>query len=258
MPYLVWLTIFAIFPMIFMIYYAFTNENGLLTLQNFIDIRNYSKIFVRSIFISILSTFLCFIIGYPTSYAISKLNKKTQKIMISGIILQMWINILLTTYSIMTMLESNGIISKIFSFFGYKELTIINTSIAVIVGEVYSSLPFMILPIYSSLSKLDNKIIEAAQDLGANKITIFSKIILPMSKSGIISGLMMTLSPNMSSFIFSKMLGGNENILIGEVIELKFLGSLYDPWTGSSLAMILVVFIFLCNGIIMSYDVKNN
>ena len=244
--------------MMFIIYYAFTNESGFFTLQNFIDIKNYSKIFVRSIFVSILSTFLCFIIGYPTSYAISKLSKRTQKIMISGVILQMWINILLTTYSLMTMLETNGIINKIFSLFGGPGLTIINTPAAVIIGEIYSSLPFMILPIYSSLSKLDNKIIEAAQDLGANKLTIFSKIIFPMSKSGIISGLMMTLSPNMSSFIFSKMLGGNENILIGEIIELKFLGSLYDPWTGSSLAMILVIFIFLCNGIIMSYDIKNN
>lgn len=244
--------------MIFVIYYSFTNESGSFSIQNFLDIKNYSKIFVRTIFLSILSTFLCFLIGYPTSYAISKLSKKTQKIIISGIILQMWISILLTTYSLMTMLESNGIINKIFTFFSGNELKIINTSVAVLIGEVYSSLPFMILPIYSSLSKLDNKVIEAAKDLGANKWTIFSKVIFPMSKSGIVSGLIMTLSPNMSSFIFSKMLGGNENILIGEVIELKFLGSLYDPWTGSSLAMILVIFIFLCNGIIMSYDIKND
>ena len=127
-----------------------------------------------------------------------------------------------------------------------------------ILSHTVFCIPYVILSILPKLNQLNPSLYEAAQDLGANKITIFSKIILPMSKSGIISGLMMTLSPNMSSFIFSKMLGGNENILIGEVIELKFLGSLYDPWTGSSLAMILVVFIFLCNGIIMSYDVKNN
>lgn len=243
--------------MIFVVYYSFTNELGYFTFSNFLDVGNYSRVFLRSIYLSILSTFVSLIIGFPTAYGISKLSPKTQRLFISALILQMWVSFLLTTYSLMTMMESNGIISKILTFFARNETSIINTKSAVIIGSVYSSLPFMIMPIYSSISKINKDIIEAATDLGASKFTIFSRIIIPMSKPGVISGIMMVLSPNLSSFIFSKMLGGPENILIGEIIELKFLGSLYDPWTGSSLALVLVIFIFLFNSILISYDAKN-
>lgn len=248
---------FGLFPMAFVLYYSFTNEHGSFTFSNFLDVGNYSKIFLRSIYLSVLSTLMSLIIGFPTAYGISKLKPKTQRLFISALILQMWVSFLLTTYSLMTMMESNGIISRILTFFARSETSIINTKIAVIIGSVYSSLPFMIMPIYSSISKIDKDIIEAATDLGANKFTIFSRIVVPMSKPGVISGIMMVLSPNLSSFIFSKMLGGSENILIGEIIELKFLGSLYDPWTGSSLALVLVIFIFLFNSILISYDAKN-
>ena len=259
LPYLIWLVLFAIIPMIFIIYYSFTNETGGLTFENFSDISNYSKIFLRSILLSSLSTIISLIIGYPTAYAISKSSRKVQKILISALILQMWVSVLLTTYSLMTILESNGILNKTFRFFGINIPPLINSPKAIVIGSVYNSLPFMIFPIYSSISKINKDIIEAANDLGANKFTIFSKILLPISKPGVISGIMMVLSPNISSFLFSKMLGGNQNILIGEVIELKFLGSLYDPWTGSSLALILVLFIFLCNSIISAnYNKKNS
>ncbi len=243
--------------MIFVVYYSFTNELGNFTFSNFFDVGNYSRVFLRSIYLSILSTFVSLIIGFPTAYGISKLSPKVQRLFISALILQMWVSFLLTTYSLMTMMESNGIISKILTFFARNEISIMNTKSAVIIGSVYSSLPFMIMPIYSSISKINKDIIEAATDLGASKFTIFSRIILPMSKPGVVSGIMMVLSPNLSSFIFSKMLGGSENILIGEIIELKFLGSLYDPWTGSSLALVLVIFIFLFNSILISYDAKS-
>lgn len=243
--------------MFFIVYYSFTNELGSFTFSNFLDIGNYSRVFLRSIFLSVFSTLVSLIIGFPTAYGISKLRQKTQRLFISALILQMWVSFLLTTYSLMTMMESNGIISRVLTFFARSETSIINTKSAVIIGSVYSSLPFMIMPIYSSIAKIDKEIIEAATDLGASKFTIFSKIILPMSKSGVMSGIMMVLSPTLSSFILSKMLGGSENILIGEIIELKFLGSLYDPWTGSSLALVLVAFIFLFNSILISYDAKN-
>ena len=243
--------------MFFVVYYSFTNEFGNFTFSNFLDVGNYSRIFLRSIFLSVFSTLLSLIIGFPTAYGISKLSPKTQKIFISALILQMWVSFLLTTYSLMTMMESKGIISIILTFLAKSEVSIINTKSAIIIGSIYSSLPSMIMPIYSSIAKIDKEIIEAATDLGASKFTIFSKIILPMSKPGVISGIMMILSPNLSSFILSKMLGGSENILIGEIIELKFLGALYDPWTGSSLALLLVLFIFLFNSILVTYDVKN-
>lgn len=248
LPYAVWLILFSVTPMIFVLYYSITTPDNNFTFENFLEIGNYSRIFVRSVIFSTSSTVLSFLIGYPTAYAISKLSKKFQKIAVAAIILQMWISFLLITYSLMTIMESNGIINKIFRMFG-KDNPLINTKSAVIIGMIYNCLPFMILPIYSSLSKLDPKIIEAAKDLGAGKFKIFTKIVLPLSSSGILSGFLMVFAPSMSTFIISKMLGGNENILIGEVIELKFLGGQYDPWSGSAIAIVLMFFIILCTSL---------
>ena len=244
---------FSVAPIGFIIYYSLTNSNGNFTLNNFLDIQNYSRSFVRSISLSTISTFISFAIGYPVAYAITKLSPKWKKISIIGIMLQMWVNSVLVTYSLMTIMESNGIINRILNLFGLS-YPLINTSFAVIIGMVYSCLPYMILPIYSSLSKIDQRIIEAAKDLGANKWTILTKVIFPMSTPGVLSGFLMVFAPNMSTFIISKMLGGNENILIGEVIELKFLGSEYNPWSGSAIALLLMIFIMLCTGI-MNYFV---
>ena len=249
MPYVVWLFLFSVLPMIFVIYYSITNHDNNFTLENFFEIKNYSRTFVRSIAFSSVSTLISFALGYPTAYAISKLGKKLQKIAIAFVMLQMWINFLLITYSLMTIMESNGIINKFFNIFGL-DFVIINTKIAVIIGMVYGSLPYMILPIYSSLAKLDPKIIEAAQDLGAGKLKIFNKIIFPLSTPGVLSGFLMVFAPNMSAFIISKMLGGSENILIGEIIELQFLGSQYNPWSGSAIALILMFFIMLCTSVV--------
>lgn len=248
MPYAIWLFLFSVLPMIFVLYYSITNSENNFTFENFLEIKNYSRTFVRSIAFSTISTVISFALGYPTAYAISKLKKKAQKIAITGIMLPMWISFLLTVYSLMTIMESNGIINKFLNIFGI-DYPIINTKTAVIIGMIYESLPFMILPIYSSLSKLDIKIIEAAQDLGAGKLKIFTKIIFPLSTPGIFSGVLMVFAPNMSAFIISKMLGGSENILIGEIIELQFLGSQYNPWSGSAIAIILMFFIMLCTSI---------
>ena len=239
--------------MLFVVFYSLTNSDGEFTLENFMDLKNYSVAFVRSILFSTVSTLISFIIGYPTAYAISKLSRKWQKAAIAGIILQMWVSFLLITYSLMTAMESNGIINNILKIFGI-DFPLINTPWAVIIGMVYSCLPYMILPIHSSLSKMDKSIIEAAKDLGANKATIFWRIIFPLSSPGILSGFLMVFAPDMSAFIISKMLGGNDNTLIGEVIELKFLGSEYNPWSGSAIALVLMFFIMICTGI-MNYFV---
>ena len=229
-----------------------TNPDGSFTLENFLEIKNYSRTFLRSILFSSTSTLISFLIGYPTAYAILKLSKKCQKLAITCVILQMWVSFLLTTYSLMTIMESNGFLNNFFKLVGINH-PLINTKKAVIIGMVYGCLPYMILPIYSSLSKIDTKLIEAAKDLGANKVKVFTKIILPMSTPGILSGFLMVFAPNMSTFIISKMLGGNENILIGEIIELKFLGGEYNPWSGSATALILMFFIVLCTGIMNNF-----
>ena len=249
MPYAVWLFLFSALPMVFVLYYSITNSENNFTLENFFEIKNYSRTFVRSIVFSSISTLISFLLGYPAAYAISKLSKKLQKIVIAGVILQMWISFLLIIYSLMTIMESNGIINKFFNIFGI-DCPIINTKIAVIIGMVYGSLPYMILPIYSSLSKLDVKIIEAAQDLGASKLKIFTKIIFPLSTPGVLSGFLMVFAPNMSSFIISKMLGGSENVLIGEVIELQFLVGHYKPCSGYAIAIILMFFIIICTSVV--------
>lgn len=246
-PYAIWIILFSITPIFFIIYYSLTNSDGSFTLENYLSLSDYSNAFVRSIILSTISTFISFIIGYPTAYSISKLNKKFQKAAVAGIILQMWVSFLLITYSLMTAMESNGIITKIFNIIGIN-CPLINTPFAVMVGMVYTSLPYMILPIYSSLSKMDHNVIEAAKDLGASKWTIFRRITFPLSSPGILSGFLMVFAPDMSSFIISKMLGGNENILIGEIIELKFLGSEFNPWSGSAISLVLMIFIFLVIG----------
>ena len=249
MPYVVWLFLFSVLPMVFVLYYSITNQENYFTLDNFFEIENYSRTFVRSIVFSSISTLISFLLGYPAAYAISKLNKKFQKMAVAGVILQMWISFLLITYSLMTIMESNGIINKFFNIFGI-DYPLINTKIAVIIGMVYGSLPYMILPIYSSLSKLDPKIIEVAKDLGANKFKVFTKIIFPLSTPGVLSGFLMVFAPNMSAFVISKMLGGSENILIGEIIELKFLGGQYNPWSGSAISLILMFFIIICTSVV--------
>ena len=244
-PYLLWITIFSIVPMFFVVYYSLTDVRGNFTLENFFEIQNYSCAFLRSIIFSVVSTIISFLIGYPTAYSITKLKKKHQRIVVALIMLQMWVSFLLTTYSLMTIMESNGIINRMLGIFGI-DYPLINTKSAVIIGMVYNCLPYMILPIYSSLSKMDPKIIEAAKDLGADKFKIFKKITFPMSIPGVLSGILMVFAPNMSTFIVSKMLGGNENILIGEIIELKFLGVEYNPRSGSAIAISLMFFIVLC------------
>ncbi|MCL2311213.1 MAG: ABC transporter permease [Firmicutes bacterium] len=245
-PYFIWLSLFSIIPLGFAMFYGFTTPDIKFTLSNFLGIEKYASVFLRSIFLSGMSTFICFIVGYPAALFISKLERKWQKIIIAGIVLQMWISFILTTYSLMTILESDGILSKIVQFFGGKRTSFLNTRRAVMLGFVYNSLPFMILPIYSSLSKLDPNVLDAAKDLGAGKFDIFKKIIFPLSMPGVLSGFLMVFAPNVGNFIISKMLGGSENILIGELIELKFLGSTYNPRSGSAIALVLMFFVMLC------------
>jgi spermidine/putrescine transport system permease protein len=201
-----------------------------------------------------MATLACLIIGYPTAYLISRTNPKTQKLLIALIAMPMWLNFLLKTYAWMTILEDNGIINNLLFYLGLQKLKIINTQGAVVFGMVYNFITYMILPIYSVLIKTDKHIIEAAQDLGANQNKIFFKITLPLSIPGIISGVSMVFVPSVSTFILSRMLGGGTSLLIGDVIDIQFLGSVYNPWLGSAISLILMLLIFLCMAIINFFD----
>ncbi|HCU33625.1 MAG TPA: ABC transporter permease, partial [Ruminococcaceae bacterium] len=170
------------------------------------------------------------------------------------IMLPMWMNFLLRTYAWMTILEKNGLLNKLFGLFGLGPFDMINTQGAVVLGMVYNYLPFMILPLYSIMTKIDNRTIEAAQDLGANTKNVFTRIVIPMSMPGISTGITMVFVPSVSTFIISRMLGGGGNLLIGDLIDLQFLGNAYNPHLGSAISLVLMVLILLCMSILNQFN----
>lgn len=240
--------------MALVVFFAFTNENGNFTLQNIEDVGKYSGVFLRSIWMGFTATLICVVIGYPIAYALSKLDTKKQSVSIVLLMLPMWTNFLLRTYAWMTLLENNGIINKLFARIGLGPFQMINTSGAVVLGMVYNFLPFMILPIYSVIVKIDHSVVEAAKDLGANKKDIFMKITIPLSIPGLISGFTMVFVPSVSTFVISKMLGGGSNLLIGDLIDMQFLGSSYNPNLGSALSLVLMILIIICMGIMNQFS----
>lgn len=249
LPYLLWMTLFVLVPLMLIIAFAFTTPEGTFTFNNIIYATKYSAVFGRSIVFGAIATLICFIIGYPMAYFISKTKIKHQSIFIMLLMIPMWTSFLLRTYAWMTILEYNGLLNKVISFFGFEKINMINTPGAIILGMIYNFLPYMILPIYTALSKMDKRVIEAAQDLGANKLTIFKKVIFPLSLSGVISGITMVFVPSVSTFVISKMLGGGAILVIGDLIEMQFLGNSYNPYLGSAISLILMIIILFCMGI---------
>ena len=193
-------------------------------------------------------------LGYPLAYIIAKMAPKRQSVMVMLVMLPMWMNFLLRTYAWMTLLEDNGLINSALSAIGLPRVHMINTAGAVVLGMVYNYIPYMILPLYSVLTKIDQSVIEAAQDLGADDRKVFLKVVLPMSMPGVISGVTMVFVPAVSTLIISKMLGGGGNLLIGDLIDMQFLGSAYNPNLGSAISLVLMVIILICMGIMNQFD----
>lgn len=253
-PYTIWMIIFIIVPLFMVAFFAFTDSSGAFTLSNITTVGRYSNVFLRSILLGAIATVVSFILGYPLAYIISKIKTKHQTILIMLIMVPMWMNFLLRTYAWMSLLEDQGIINNALAAIGLPRIHMINTAGAVVLGMVYNYLPYMILPIYSVLTKMDTSVIEAAEDLGANKRQVFMKVIFPMSMPGIISGVTMVFVPAVSTFIISKMLGGGGNLLIGDLIDMQFLGSSYNPNLGSAISLVLMIIIFICMGIMNQFD----
>jgi spermidine/putrescine transport system permease protein len=254
LPYLVWMIIFIIVPTALVVIFAFTDKNGNFTLQNIQAVGQYSNVFLRSIWLGAIATIICLLLGYPLAYIISKTNVRRQSVLIMLVMLPMWMNFLLRTYAWMTLLEDSGIINRVLNFFGLPSIHMINTRGAVVLGMVYNYIPYMILPLYSVLTKIDKRVIEAAQDLGANRRKVFLRVTLPLSMPGVISGVTMVFVPAVSTFIISKMLGGGSNLLIGDLIDMQFLGSAYNPNLGSAISLVLMVLILICMGIMNQFD----
>ncbi len=253
-PYTVWMSIFIILPMVLVGYFAFTDKQGSFTLENILSVGQYSNVFLRSIWLGAVATVICLVLGYPLAYIIAKLPAKRQSVMVMLVMLPMWMNFLLRTYAWMTLLEDNGLINAALSAVGLPRVHMINTAGAVVLGMVYNYIPYMVLPLYSVLTKIDESVIEAAQDLGASDSKVFLKVVVPMSMPGVISGVTMVFVPAVSTFIISKMLGGGGNLLIGDLIDMQFLGSAYNPNLGSAISLVLMVIILICMGIMNQFD----
>ena len=253
-PYTVWMTIFIVLPMLLVAWFAFTDRAGYFTLENILSVGQYSNVFLRSIWLGAVATVISLVMGYPLAYIISKMSAKRQSVMVMLVMLPMWMNFLLRTYAWMTLLEDNGLINAALRAFGFNGIHMINTAGAVVLGMVYNYIPYMILPLYSVLTKIDQSVIEAAEDLGANSCQVFFKVVVPMSMPGIISGVTMVFVPAVSTFIISKMLGGGANLLIGDLIDMQFLGSAYNPNLGSAISLVLMVIILICMGIMNQFD----
>ena len=245
-PYVIWMLLFTIIPLFLIGYFAFTNVEGSFTLGNVEQAIKYIPALVKSISLAAIATVLCLVLAYPFAFAMSRLSFERQKMMSMLIMLPMWMNFLLRTYAWQAILEDNGVINTILTSIGLSSVKLINTSGAVVMGMVYNYIPYMILPIYSVLAKIDNSVIEAAQDLGANDAKVFLKVVLPMSMSGVISGITMVFVPAVSTFIISKMLGGGGNLLIGDLIDMQFLGSAYNPNLGSAISLLMMILILVC------------
>lgn len=258
LPYVVWMALFVVAPIIVVVIYAFTTASFDPTLANFAGMDTYVSIFTRSFQLAVIATIICLLIGYPLSYMMAKEGPGFQRIATVLIMLPMWINFLLRTYSWMAILENNGLLNQFFDAIGLFDLInrifgtdieyfrMIRTQGAVVLGMVYNYLPFMILPIYSVIVKLDRSLLEAAQDLGADSANVFRKVIFPLSLPGILSGITMVFVPAVSTFAISRLLGGGTHMMLGDLIELQFLGGAYNPHLGSAIALVMMIIVIIC------------
>ena len=257
-PYVVWMALFVVAPIVLVVVYAFTSDAGGFTVENFARMGTYAVVFGRSFKLALIATFVCLLIGYPVSYMMSKEGPRFQQAAMVLIMLPMWINFLLRTYSWMSILENNGLLNRLFQKIGLISLynsvfgtdlsffPMMNTQGAVVLGMVYNYLPFMILPIYSVIVKLDNSLVEAARDLGANSFHVFRRVILPLSLPGVLSGVTMVFVPSVSTFAISKMLGGGTEMLLGDLIEQQYMGGAYNPQLGAAISLVMMVVVVVC------------
>ena len=257
-PYVIWMALFVVAPIIMVVIYAFSASVGGFTLDNFAKMGTYTVVFTRSFKLALIATAICVLIGYPVSYKMSKEGPRFQRLAMVLIMLPMWMNFLLRTYSWMAILENNGLLNQLFRKIGVIALynsifgtdisffRMINTQEAVVLGMVYNYLPFMILPIYSVIVKLDRNLIEAARDLGANSVQVFRRVILPLSLPGVLSGITMVFVPSVSTFAISTMLGGGTEMLLGDLIERQFLGGAYNPQLGAAISLVMMIIVVIC------------
>ncbi len=248
-PYIVWMVVFTLIPLGVVAYYALTDPNtGALTLNNLSELGTYLPVVWQSIWYSLVSAIICLLLGYPVAYFIAHRSPTTQKILYMLVMLPMCMSFLLRTLAWVGLLQDTGILNNILAALGLPRVQLIRTSGAVILGMVYNYLPYMILPLYSVIVKIDNRLIEAAEDLGCNGVQVFFRVVLPLSVPGILSGITMVFVPAVSTFYISQKLGGIETVLIGDVIE-RFFKQGNNANLGAALSLVLMLLVFVCTGI---------
>ncbi len=248
-PYILWMVVFTLIPLGVVAYYAFTDPStGAFSLGNIRDLGLFLPTLGISIFYALVSALICLLLGYPVAYFIAHRGKVAQKILYMLVMLPMCMSFLLRTLAWVGLLETTGIINSFLGLFGIGPATMIGTPGAVILGMVYNYLPYMILPLYAVIVKIDNRLIEAAEDLGCNSTQVFGRVILPLSMPGILSGITMVFVPAVSTFYISQKLGGTETLLIGDVIERQFKSG-NNPNLGAALSLVLMILVFVCTGI---------
>ncbi len=254
-PYLIWSGAFIIIPLIMIVYYGLTDKDGGFTLENLAKITTPEnlKALGLALLLAFVSTVICLLLAYPLAMILSRLGVNQSSFVVLIFILPMWMNFLLRTLAWQNLLEKNGVINLLLGFLHLPALEIINTPYAIVLGMVYNFLPFMVLPIYTVLSKIDSDVIDAARDLGANNAQTFLRILLPLSVPGVISGVTMVFVPALTTFVISDLLGGSKILLIGNVIEQEFKQG--SNWhVGSGLSLVLMIFIIISMALIAKYD----
>lgn len=248
-PYILWMVAFTLIPLGVVAYYALTDPaTGEFSLTNIRELGMYLPVLGSSIWYSLVSSAICLLLGYPVAYYIAHRSPLAQKFLYMLVMLPMCMSFLLRTLAWVGLLQDTGIINRLLGLIGIGPITLIRTPGAVILGMVYNYLPYMILPLYSTIVKIDHRLIEAAQDLGCNGRKVFSKVVLPLSMPGILSGVTMVFVPAVSTFYISQKLGGTDTVMIGDVIERQFKqGS--NPNLGAALSLVLMILVFVCTGI---------
>lgn len=253
-PYLVWMILFTIVPLAIVAYFAFTDsQTGEFTLKNISNLGNYMPILIKSIWLALISSVICLIIGYPVAYYIAGCRETAQRFLYMLIMLPMCISFLLRTLAWVALTEDTGIINNLITALGMEPLPLIRNNGAVVLGMVYNYLPYMIMPLYTVIMKIDKHLVEAAEDLGCNGANVFKRLILPLSVPGIISGFTMVFVPAVSTFYISQKLGSSGTTLIGDVIESQF-KTAYNPNLGAALSLVLMVMIFVCIGVMNRFS----
>ncbi len=243
-PHTVWTVMFIVAPMLFVLYFAFTDNEGNFSLSNITELSSYTNVFILSIAFALIATAVCLVIGYPLAYFMSKQSPRTQKVLMVLIMLPMWCNLLIRTYALMALLDNGGLLNSMLEKIGMQKLPIVGSDFGVILGMVYDFLPYMVLPIFTAMTKLDRRYIEASHDLGCTSIQTMTKVIMPLTLSGVVSGVTMVFVPSISTFYISQKLGAGKIDLVGDTIERLFQNtSTYGVGASMSLVMMILIII---------------